>query len=298
MIGTGAALAGTKSTEPWWRVFTRPPALIVIGAFLLWWLFVIASGGGLRILGPWDFSVTGQLGDSFGILSSLMASFAAIFTYQTLTETRRQAELAEEESAEARAATTRAEMRAKTEKFDSDRRLEEQRSRDLHRDNEQTFFKLIELRNRVLSELRVGKSDIRGSDAAAYFVGQIRDYGAIDSVAYRNVYNDNENDLGHYFRTTYHVVRFADERFNNDDAYFYIRLLRAQLSNAELTLIALNCRYGEGREKFGPLVVKYALLHNVSRNDRNRFKLDDYFGERAFDPEKAVDAPAIGSPLA
>jgi len=287
----------TKPVEPWWKVFSKPPALIVVAAFVSWWAFVAVSGAGVRWGGPWDFTITGQLGDSFGVLSCLMASLAAIFTYQTLMETRRQAEIAEDESEHAKAATIRAEALAKTERFAADLRLQEQRDRDLHRDNEQTFFKLLELRNRVLSELRVGKSDIRGSDAAAYFVGQIRDYGSADRTAYKAVYEGNENDLGHYFRTTYHVVRFTDERFDDETAYFYNRLLRAQLSNAELTLLALNCWYGEGAEKFAPLLAKYALLHNISRTDRNRFKLDNHFGERTFNPDVPLDAPPRGSPV-
>lgn len=287
--------------EAWWRIFTRPPATVVIGVFGLWWLFVIASGSGMRLGGPWDFTVTGQLGDSFGILSCLMASLAAIFTYQTLNETRRQAATAEAEADRSKAEARLAIQRAKVEKFEADERLEEQRRREYRRDNEQTFFRLLELRSQVLNDLQTGQNEyaVVGSDAAGRFVQTVKNYVSnrtynTYAVAFRAMYERNQNDLGHYFRTTYHVVRFLDDRFQDAVAYEYVRILRAQLSNAEIVLIALNCWYGEGAEKFAPLAAKYALFHNMNEVDRELFSFDEHFPARAFDPEKSVDDPPLG----
>ncbi|OYW35098.1 MAG: hypothetical protein B7Z42_15690, partial [Brevundimonas sp. 12-68-7] len=72
------------------------------------------------------------------------------------------------------------------------------------------------------------------------------------------MFSSHRNDLGHYFRFTYHIIKFARDNFG-PDAYEYVRLLRAQLSNAEITLIALNCAHGEGREKFLKWVETYSL---------------------------------------
>lgn len=290
--------------EPWWRELVRPPAPFVIAVFLAWWAIVAISGGGFGVGGPWDFSVTGQLGDSFGILSSLMASLAAIFTYRTLAATRRQTELAELEADNARQATYQAELRAKAERARSDQHLKEQEDREHRRDNEHTFFRLLEMRNRVLGDLHSGKGELAvdGTDAAGRFLQSIKNMKSNGSAetyqsAYKYTYNKNENDLGHYFRTTYHIVRFVDERFADSEAYDYARILRAQLSNAELNLIALNCWYGEGVEKFAPLVVKYALLHNINAEDRRLFQLDRNFGARAFDPKRKLEDPPLGQPL-
>lgn len=262
--------------------------------FLGWWSFVVASGAGLKVGGPWDFSITGQLGDSFGILSALMASFAAIFTYQTLSDTRRQADVAEKEAERLRLESRRTAFNRRIEDHAESIRRSEQLKREQRRDSEQTFFRLLDLRHRVANDLAFGAKEFKltGTDAAEAMVNEIAHWNSYwggtewtpdDPAAYADIYEKNQNDLGQYFRTTYHLVRFADDRFNFDSAYEYVRILRAQLSNAELVLIALNCAYGEGREKFLTLVQKFALLHNINPSDRERYKLDELLGSEAFD---------------
>ena len=98
--------------------------------------------------------------------------------------------------------------------------------------------------------------------------------------------------LSNLFRFTYHIIGFADRQFAQvpssepitkaDPAYQYVRLLRAQMSDSELVLIALNCAFGPGHEKFKPLVERYALLHNINPSDRALFGLDELFEPYAF----------------
>lgn len=108
---------------------------------------------------------------------------------------------------------------------------------------------------------------------------------------YLHMYENNRNDLGHYFRFTYHIVKFANDSFGSA-AYKYVRLLRAQLSNAELVLIALNCAHGEGADKFARWVERYSLLHNIDESDRKTFELDQYFAPKAFDSKGSLKRPA------
>lgn len=284
------------------EMLKRGPARFVLMAFAGWWLFVGLSGQTWwpRLKTTWDFTATGQLGDSFGILSALMTSMAAIFTYQTLVDTRQQARLAASEAERAQKAAHRARADADRDRDEAQRQSREQSVRELKRDAEQTFFRLLELRSNVLEDMRIGKGEaaVTGTDAAGRLVQSVKNYvtnGTASShqYAYSILYGRSENDLGHYYRTTYHIVRFCDERFSETDAYEYVRLLRAQLSNAELILIALTCAFGEGQLKFKPLVVKYALLHNMSDADRVGFEFDRYFGARAFDPDRHIDAPPL-----
>ena len=45
--------------------------------------------------------------------------------------------------------------------------------------------------------------------------------------------------------------------------YEYICILRAQLSDYELGLLCYNCLSDNGRDKFKPLIEKYALFNNL-----------------------------------
>ena len=83
------------------------------------------------------------------------------------------------------------------------------------------------------------------------------------------IYN---SDLGHFFRHMYHIVKFVDNNpyfksIDKDENFFqkedYIKILRAQLSNAEIVLLALNGLTGQG-EKFKTYIDKYQLLVNIN----------------------------------
>lgn len=83
-----------------------------------------------------------------------------------------------------------------------------------------------------------------------------------------------EGEVSHYPRFTYHIVRFATEQFDNDrDRCSYVRLLRAQLSNAEVELIALNSAYGAGKARMKTFVGQYALVHSLPEDMIERLRL-------------------------
>lgn len=237
----------------------------VLAFFICWGVFVNRSGIGDYWLGRgWDFQLTGQLGDSFGVVSAVMTSLAAVFTYQTLVNTQKL---------------------AADEKFDSEKRERDRISSDSRRDAEATYFKLLEARAQVLGDIELG--GISGNQATEKLVEWIRDYNKYntpnksDEELYNETYSQKRNDLGHYFRFTYHIVLHVSENLKSN-SYNHLRILRAKMSNSELVLLALNCAYGEGRKKFKPMVERYALLHNIDPADRQRFDLDSYFKTRAF----------------
>ncbi len=116
---------------------------------------------------------------------------------------------------------------------------------------------------------------------------------------------DSAFGLSNHFRFTYHIVAYADRQFGDptlfgtkaNPAYPYVRLLRAQVSDSELLLIALNCLVGEGHAKFKVLVEGYALLHNMAEEDIDIFALREGFDAKAFGLDDDVgaangDAPA------
>lgn len=89
------------------------------------------------------------------------------------------------------------------------------------------------------------------------------------SDAYDSMWRAHQQDLAHYFRYLYNVVRYVDEanipKVAETDFWSrmtYMRFLRAQLSDDELKLLMYNSLLSRG-EKFKTYVEKYSLLDNI-----------------------------------
>lgn len=247
---------------------------MLIAVAILYSAVVVASGAGWNLFGvQWNFTNSGQFGDSFGPFSAVMSSIAAISAFLAYRSQREEL------------------RRVKTS-------AEQDRASNERRDFEGTFFKLLEIiRNTVRdTDVRAGRSDAKsGTDAfeamtpaTMYWDEDITS----DKIAqiYKNTYKHNQKDLGHYFRLCYHIVKYIDES-SLQNKMIYIRIFRATLSNPELILIGLNCCYGGGRVKFKPLIEKYAVLHNVSAREAIKFKLHEHLGEGAFGDRDIMKSP-------
>jgi hypothetical protein len=82
----------------------------------------------------------------------------------------------------------------------------------------------------------------------------------------------HNSDIGHFFRHLYHIVKFVDNNpyfetitkemmfFNRKD---YINILRAQLCNSEIALLAINGLTIQGAN-FKKYIEKYELLVNLN----------------------------------
>ena len=83
----------------------------------------------------------------------------------------------------------------------------------------------------------------------------------VDEV-YDKLYKSKESELGHYFRSLYHLLKFIDEsKINNRSKYFDI--IQAFLSDSELYVIFYNGIGRHGREKLLPIMDKYSFLENI-----------------------------------
>ncbi len=83
--------------------------------------------------------------------------------------------------------------------------------------------------------------------------------------AYEGIYKENRNDLGHYFRSLYNILRFISES-GREDKFDYARIVRAQLSDYELAINCLNCLSKHGVEKMKPLVEEFSILDNLPKD--------------------------------
>jgi hypothetical protein len=246
-------------------------------ANLCWIAFLLVSGTGYRLFGRgWEFHTVAEFGEAFGGLSAFMASLAAAFTFQTLLNEREEnRHLREREEKRDRLEIERDDARS--------RREDEERMRDL----ELTYFRMLELRRQILDDVTY---DVNNKGVSAFKIFKLNFLNLNNVIQYMESYaalSQNFSDsLDHYFRFTYHVIKFADDNFEFEKAYVYVRLLRAQLSNGEQLMIAINALFGAGKEKMLPLINKYSLLHNIPLAEKGKLlQLDAGLEPRAFDSE-------------
>jgi hypothetical protein len=114
-----------------------------------------------------------------------------------------------------------------------------------------------------------------------------RDKAELDSlafivVAYDTFYANHQEDLGHYFRTLYHLIKFVKfSNFEYKEKRRYTSLVRAQLSAYELGLLFYNClsRYGKG---FKPLVEEFGLLEHLDKKLLLAKSHENFYTESAY----------------
>lgn len=79
-------------------------------------------------------------------------------------------------------------------------------------------------------------------------------------------WSDRRQDLGHYFRFLYNIIRFIDDNDGIDSDHAtkeqYIKILRAQLSDYELALLLVTS-IGPHGTKFQKYIKKYRILDNL-----------------------------------
>lgn len=75
-----------------------------------------------------------------------------------------------------------------------------------------------------------------------------------------------QSDLGHYFRNLYNIIRYAERSVPLKLQKQHVKILRAQLSNYEILLLAYNGIHQYG-EKFYRLIEKFELLKNLNTEE-------------------------------
>jgi hypothetical protein len=152
-------------------------------------------------------------------------------------------------------------------------------SEEANRQNfEATFFQMLNLHNSIVEGMDITKRGegalARGRDTFEHFRNTLLtqynqghvSHGIADrelrlAWSYDQFWQYHRQDLGHYFRFLFNMIRFIDESpYKNEMKY--IRLVRAQLSDHELVILFYNCasKYGA---KFRKYAVEYALLDNM-----------------------------------
>lgn len=96
---------------------------------------------------------------------------------------------------------------------------------------------------------------------------------------YDYYYHVHQSDLGHYFRNLYYIVRYVEKsKIREEDKIEFIKILRSQLSNYELLLLAYN-----GLHPYGLEFYKYIETFELLKSLNNESRLPDSYTKRIID---------------
>jgi uncharacterized membrane protein len=143
---------------------------------------------------------------------------------------------------------------------------------------ENTFFQMVSLHNDIVNSInidgKIGRRLFRDLfNILEYYYNNV----AMDNkhnnkeeivkirIAYNDFFEDKQQELGHYYRNLYRIIKLIDE---NDSLTYvekknYIGIIKAQLSSFELTLLLYNSLSING-QKFLLLIGKYNLFDNLN----------------------------------
>jgi len=87
--------------------------------------------------------------------------------------------------------------------------------------------------------------------------------------SYDKFYKKYHNELGHYFRSLYRIIKYVEETDlikSQEEKEFYTDFIRAQFSSFEQVLLLYNCLSDKGFCNFLPLLKKYNLLDGLDKS--------------------------------
>lgn len=140
---------------------------------------------------------------------------------------------------------------------------------------ETSFFQMLNLHNNIVGTIdrHLGNGRVKsGRDCFTTFLSHFqttyRKYESSHpnttdaekiSLAYKDYWQNKNSELGHYYRYLYNMVRFVDS--NKYAEPYHMKLIRAQLSDQELSLLFYN-----STTDMGARFVKYAKKHDLFDN--------------------------------
>lgn len=167
---------------------------------------------------------------------------------------------------------------------DATREARDQASRQMF---DASFFQMLTLLNSMVNEFEVvddeGKRLARGKDCfrhmhktlkANYNHGFEVDEMHKTCAAYATVYGEFGYILPHYFRVVFNIIKSVERsKLSGEEKLYYVRLLRAQLSNHETGIIFYNSLTTDG-QKFKLYIANFKLMNNFPQK---LYLRDDHF---------------------
>ena len=172
-----------------------------------------------------------------------------------------------------------------------------QKSQTEHNQFEQTFFHLLDNLRILRQHLNNKKDNTEGLSYIHYFRVLIEsridtickrehafdEFNALDTrreieEIYQKAFTTESDQLGHYFRSLYHLLKYINEHCPKDkDKKMYFDLVQAQMSTDELYLTSINGISSYGRKKLHPLLNDYSFLENLAIDENESIRKLVYF---------------------
>ncbi|NIZ09813.1 putative phage abortive infection protein [Pseudooceanicola sp. HF7] len=251
-----------KRISGWFIIFV---AVIAVALWLANLWIGLHYSGTETIIGE-----RGTFGDVFGAVNSIFTGMAFVGVIYSIAMQREELFIARSEMTQTK----------KILKEQQDN-LRDQNLATKKQVFESTFFKMFDsfvsltnsivIRNEELEQLR-------GKDAIDFLFKSLqrRYYENKEGVhkittdsseelfdrVYDHFFHDFGHELSHYFRTLYTLLNFV-ENSEMEDKVFYVKLVRAQLSDSEAALLLCNYLSVNTTERFNMIQNKYGMLKNV-----------------------------------
>lgn len=272
----------------------------------LFYLFLFAVGLTILIFGIaiiWSKSVSqmGPFGDFIGGTLNPLLTFLT-FMGLLVTIVLQQTELKDTRVELERSATA----------------LENQLQATDRQNFESTFFQMLTLHNTIVNSIDLyysgratsgdvdkGSRETKGRDCFSQFFDNFKDKyeearGHPDrdrlQIAYDEFWKYRQQDLAHYYRYLYNVLRFVHEAKGIKDRGPYVKLLRAQLSDYELVMLFYTALNKHGIN-YWLYIHEYQLFDNLPAGMLIDPNHASYYSDRSFgEPKRQPPAdwpPAI-----
>ncbi|MCG7492863.1 putative phage abortive infection protein [Thalassobius sp. Cn5-15] len=260
----------------------------------IWVGLVVAAWLASSWLVQWSVGVDGEVGtfgDSFGALTSLFTGLAFVGLIITLRQQKAQIAMQREDLK-----LQRGEMKAARAELSGQKEQMELQNQSLKQQMfEQTFFNLLNVFNHYIADLvekhpGEGSEPQRGRDELERLLHNITLFASSVETGktqpnvlggrvpvWREATTEEKfvsltsrvssgmlrysNDLNSYFRLLYNILKLVDHS-GVEQKKTYTNILRAQLSDSELQLIALNCARAEAA-KLQVFVDRYDILKHL-----------------------------------
>lgn len=227
------------------------------------------SGTHLGELGNFGSYLQGTVASCWSLAAGFLIFVAFLVQKQQLQYQREELEL------------TRGDLK------EQQKRLDEQERITNRQNFEASFFQLLNLQNQIAEQMRhiTPDSVIEGRACFKLWYTSLRDVyehllhtnnwqGTSELEHVEEFYEiffierDHQEDLAHYFRTLYHLIKFVEISkvvVHPDDKRRYTSLVRAQLSAYEVAHLVYNglSEYGEG---FKPWIEEFGLLEHLNKH--------------------------------
>lgn len=213
-----------------------------------------------------DKTGRGTFGDMFGTINALFSGLAFAGVIYAILLQRKELKYQREELK-----LTRMELKGQKQQ------LEAQNTTLKKQNFENTFFQLLRLHNELTTSIEHRSTGhVTGRKCFDLFYKQLIDiYKNLNknklieadqrNKAYLDFYERNHNQVSHYFRNLYAIVKFI-ENSEVGDVELYVNLIRVQLTDIELLLLFYHSLTDVDGKKLKPLIENYGLFKSLLKD--------------------------------